>query len=414
MTAPRKLPRGITERRKNGRLLGYRVRRAHRKEVKAATYEIAMIEWRKLYADNARRVSENRTLTFGRWLTDHLRDRLDSGQISASTHATYAYLAETHIQRLGRDTGPHALWHAKLIHVHRELLKDLLDGLEPVHGGELSGRTVHMVRTVVTMAMDGAIAAGHISGPVNPVRGLKLERSARTTKKTAVIDGSEIAKLMSHMELSGERLHALYVVSMTTGIRQAEALGLRWQDLGDLDAETCELHVNGQLGRSSQVWKPKTKTTSSERALELSASARMALKVWRQTQAADRARLGEKVWRDRMEAANAGPSGLVFTRPDGRPLAASSLVRHLRRMLRDADIGTALHWHELRHSYTTWMLTTGALEIHELSKLLGHSSIRTTLDIYGHLTASTRQKAASAIDAALAAHPHPERKEISQ
>jgi len=66
---------------------------------------------------------------------------------------------------------------------------------------------------------------------------------------------------------------------------------------------------------------------------------------------------------------------------------------------RRAGLG-AWHVHELRHSAASLMLAQGqAIEV--VSAVLGHSSIRMTADIYGHIARSQRQAAASAMDAAL-------------
>jgi integrase len=53
----------------------------------------------------------------------------------------------------------------------------------------------------------------------------------------------------------GDRLDALYVLTLTTGMRQGELLGLRWRDV---DAAQGKLHVRGTLGRTREIGEPKS------------------------------------------------------------------------------------------------------------------------------------------------------------
>jgi integrase len=59
--------------------------------------------------------------------------------------------------------------------------------------------------------------------------------------------------------------------------------------------------------------------------------------------------------------------------------------------------------HELRHSAATILLARG-VPLHVVSELLGHSSIRETKDVYGHLVAEDRRRAAQAMGEALYGH----------
>jgi integrase len=59
-----------------------------------------------------------------------------------------------------------------------------------------------------------------------------------------------------------------------------------------------------------------------------------------------------------------------------------------------------LHIHDLRRSLGTWMLSSGA-SIAEVSKTLGHSSIRTTEQVYAHLLHGRGRDATSAAIAAM-------------
>jgi hypothetical protein len=89
----------------------------------------------------------------------------------------------------------------------------------------------------------------------------------------------------------------------------------------------------------------------------------------------------------------------VFTTGEGGPLDPRNIYRTFVRICDRAGLG---HWHphELRHSAASIMLAAGVpLEV--VSNILGHSSIRITADVYGHIMAPQRQAAADKMAAAL-------------
>ncbi|GIF13529.1 phage integrase family protein [Actinoplanes teichomyceticus] len=73
----------------------------------------------------------------------------------------------------------------------------------------------------------------------------------------------------------------------------------------------------------------------------------------------------------------------LFAEPQGHPWgypAVYDLVRRLRKRT-----GIAFAPHQYRHTYATWLLRRGA-GMENVKELLGHASISTTIDTYGHLT----------------------------
>jgi len=92
-----------------------------------------------------------------------------------------------------------------------------------------------------------------------------------------------------------DRLYALYVLTVTCGLRFGELLGLRWEDV---DLDTGRLTVRNQLqwihGKPQLV---PPKTARSRRTIKLPAIAIFALKKHRTEQARERLRLGE-LWQD--------------------------------------------------------------------------------------------------------------------
>jgi integrase len=173
--------------------------------------------------------------------------------------------------------------------------------------------------------------------------------------------------------VSGEPLEALFVVALCTGMRQGELLALRWQNVDLLGAE---LEVVGSLTgvrrADLEITSPKSKRA---RRVALPPQAVASLREHRRRQHEHRLAMAE--WVDR---------GLVFAGPFGDFMRAATVNSALDRVLVRAGL-PHMRFHDLRHSAATRMLARG---IHPkvVAECLGHASIQTTMDLYGHVAPS--------------------------
>src|SRR2546429_9658965 len=84
---------------------------------------------------------------------------------------------------------------------------------------------------------------------------------------------------------------------------------------------------------------------------------------------------------------------LVFCQPDGSPEDPNVIGRRFARRVADLEGLPALSLHGLRHTHATLLIEDG-VDIKTVSERLGHDSVRTTLELYGHVTAKMRTNAA--------------------
>jgi integrase len=171
------------------------------------------------------------------------------------------------------------------------------------------------------------------------------------------------------------------------GLRRGEILGLRWQDV-DLDRRT--VHVRRALQRVSgglQFVEPKT--YRSRRPLPIPALVMPALERHRARQAGDLLAAGA-LWRD---------EGLVVTTMRGGPVEPRN-VNHWFERARQAAGLEWLRLHDMRHACATFQLAQG-VEPRTVMALLGHSTIRLTIDTYGHVLPDRMHAAAEAMNDAL-------------
>src|ERR671910_2644048 len=144
-----------------------------------------------------------------RWLTDSVRD---TGR--PTTFERYEQMVRLHIRPV---LGKVKLKNLTSAHV-RALYRQKLDaGLSP--------RSVQYVHVTLHKALKQAIADGLI--PRNATEAVKPPQVSREEMRPLT---AEQVKVLFEA-VSGDRLEALYVLAVTTGLRQGGVLGLRWDDI---------------------------------------------------------------------------------------------------------------------------------------------------------------------------------------
>jgi integrase len=219
--------------------------------------------------------------------------------------------------------------------------------------------------------------------PRNVARAVRTPRLGREERP---ILSPEQAREVMHA-VADHRNEAIVVIALTLGMRRGEILGLKWDDV---DLEKRELWIRRALQRvHGELTMVEPKTHRSRRALPLPALVVPALERHKARQAKERLAAGP-AWQDH---------GLIFTSVIGTPLEPRN-VHHWFCLLR-ADLGLDwLRFHDLRHACATFLLANG-VDPRTVMDVLGHSTIRLTMDTYGHALPERMHNAASVIDGVL-------------
>jgi len=96
--------------------------------------------------------------------------------------------------------------------------------------------------------------------------------------------------------------------------------------------------------------------------------------------------------------ARQNPGALIFAGERGGPLRPNHFRRRTWAKAVKASVGLPCHPHDLRHSHASILIKLG-VHPKTIQVRLGHTSIRTTMDIYGHLYEGVDEAAAHALDA---------------
>lgn len=235
----------------------------------------------------------------------------------------------------------------------------MLNGLAP--------KTVYLFHRTLHRALADGVRLG-----VVPRNVTDLVKSPRVEEKLMrVLSLDEIQCLLQSVK--GDRLEALYVLELSTGMREGEILGLQWQDI-DFANKRLTVHMGLSEEDSSYVL-ASPKTRQSKRVIALTQRAVDALIAHRSRQETERQLLGSE-WDSRYN--------LVFANPWGRFIDSKHFsVSVFRRVLRRAGI-PYIKFHNLRHTVATQLLSRG-VNVKVVSELLGHANVSITLRIYAHV-----------------------------
>ncbi|HEY4036227.1 MAG TPA: site-specific integrase [Ktedonobacteraceae bacterium] len=191
--------------------------------------------------------------------------------------------------------------------------------------------------------------------------------------------------------VKGDPLEALYVLALTTGMRQGELLALKWDDIDLTHGNIQVRHTLIRIPRQGVVLS-EPKTPSSRRCIHLTTIALEALKQF----------FLQQEHAKREPGTQRGNHQWVFCNEEGNPLDGGNLLRRsFRPLLNQANL-PAIRFHDLRHSTATLLLALGT-HPKIVQELLGHSQISMTLDIYSHVLPTLQERAMTHLNTLLTA-----------
>lgn len=312
-----------------------------------------------------------RAPTVAAWL-DHWLDNIAARKVRARTLESYRTVVRLHLVP--------GVGHQRLDRLQPEHLEALYVAL-----GDrgLSPATVLRAHRVLSRALKVAAQRGKVTRNVATLVDAPAVRRAETALP---LSGEEARRVLA-AAVAG-RNAARWTVALAVGLRQSEALGLRW---ADIDLEAGRLSVRRGLHRvaGKGLVYEEPKADRSRRTLALPAQLVEGLRAQRTAQLAERLAAGP-LWEDHC---------LVFAQPNGRPIDRKADWRAWKALLRAAGV-REVRLHDGRHTAATLLLTAG-VHPRVVMELLGHSQMRTTTDTYSHVMPALAREAADRMGTAL-------------
>nr|WP_269751019.1 site-specific integrase [Paenactinomyces guangxiensis] len=254
--------------------------------------------------------------------------------------------------------------------------------LKPIHISrfyaekELSPNSIKAIHNVVNGSLGWAVKMKLIKE--NPAAGIELPRPK--PRNFNVWTPEEINRFLEVAR--PRRAFPIYYLTLMTGMRRGEVLGLKWEDI---DFENSIIHVSRSWTVSDKVKiiHEGGKTANSRRSIHVSRSVLDVLKIHRERQQEEHKQLGIT-------------SDFVFTTGKGELYHPDTISEFFHETQQAAGV-PRIRFHDLRHTHASILLQKG---VHPkiVSERLGHSSISITLDIYSHLIPTIQKEAADAIE----------------
>lgn len=326
---------------------------------------------------------DNKT-TFGQWLDKWLTERIAAEEIRPSTARSYTDLANRYLKpRLGHTTLAKLRAH-HFSTAYREILAERRAAIADAQAERDIGRhvvmprsinptTIRRIHAVASRALSSAVSGGLI--PQNPASNAELPKAAKS--KVQPWTPEQYVYFLRKTE--DERLHIAYWLLGHTGLRRGELAGLTWDDI-DLTAGKISV-TRARVSVGFEVLDSQTKSDAGQRVIKLDAGTVERLKAWRKRQLEERLTAGTAY----------NDQGFVLSNELGEPVHPELISKTFRRLAGKHGL-PVIKLHALRHQYATALKAAG-VKIDVASKLLGHSSITVTNDIYGHLWDDTAEEA---------------------
>ncbi|MGE5483675.1 MAG: site-specific integrase [Ignavibacteriales bacterium] len=320
---------------------------------------------------------EPKKMTFAeylqRWISDYA-----SHSLKPRTFETYQQIIEEHITPY---LGMIQLTRLQPLHLQDYYAAKLEDGRMDGKDGGLAAGTVLNHHRLLHKALATAVKWGLVGRNVADA----VEPPQPHRKEGRMLTQDEARRFLA--VASQNRLYALFLLAMTTGMRQAEIVGLRWHDV-DMERRTIAVQQTVQK-RGKNVIVQDTKTASSRRLIPISKHVAEALKAIGERRDLERAVQKERYCEDYPD--------LVFVTLRGTPISGRNLVRTFKTLLGKAGLPDDIRFHDLRHTSASLLLAAG---VHPkvVSERLGHSGIRITMDTYSHFMPTLQEGATATLD----------------
>jgi integrase len=329
-----------------------------RKQVTGKTQAIAKSRWEEV----RRAASDGLPIASGKFLMRDLIERfLDHTRTkrAPTTYREYKSICDNHlVPQLGR---------VPVIRLRQDQVDQLLRECRDKPLSVRTCRAIHAVlRATLSYAAKRDMVGRNVAALVEPIPLRMIE--------VAPLSLGDVTILLS--TASEHPLYTLLVLALATGMRQGEILGLRWRDI---DLASGQIRVQNQMRQGELA---ELKTEQSRRVVALPWIARQALLEHRKSRPVPM-------------------SDYVFTSRRGKPILANYVRRHFKSLLTQAELSPSTRFHDLRHTAVSFMLNEG-IQLHEVSRIVGHSGVQVTANVYGHLSPERRREAADALNGVLA------------
>jgi len=369
-------------------------------------------------------VAKAENITLGQLLDTWAEEELKTGTLSNGT-------VENYLQAVGRIK-QHPIADRKLKTVTSDHLQQFVDLL--VFGGEMSGFVskgyskdyVHSYTAVLNQSFRFAVFPKQYI-TFNPMQYVVQKRKTDDVDLFAEDDGEEAgtqpitpemyADLMEYLEKHNKPAVLPIQIAYLTGLRIGEVCGLAWQDI-NLNEQYLTVRRSVRYNGATHKMEIGPTKRKKIRVVDFCDTLADILRKAKKEQLKARMQYGE-LWQRNyyLEVKEKNRThyelyhfdgtndisqdykeiSLVCLRNDGAYESPNALSTVCRTAQKKLDGFENFHFHALRHTYTTNLLSNGA-KPKDVQELLGHSDVHTTMNVYAHGSREAKRNSARLLD----------------
>ncbi len=290
-----------------------------------------------------------------KWLADYSKPR-----VKPNTHATYAGYVKNHLNPIFGQKDLSTITQADL--------ESHLSSLHKKYNPNTVNKILKMLKTMFKYARRWKYVTE------NPAWDIDCYREEH--REMDYLQPKEIGPLLDN---SREPYKTMTVTAILTGMRKSELLALQW---GDVDWNTNTIYVrrsirweNRKNVEKGKLWRfDSPKTRNSIRAIIMSPKLKQTLEAHRFSETIRYAQKDHP----------ANEDDLIFTNSEGSPTDPNNMIKRGFHPALEAAGIRKIRFHDLRHTFASLLIDQGE-NLKFIQSQLGHASIQTTIDRYGHL-----------------------------
>lgn len=267
------------------------------------------------------------------------------------------------------------LGEVKLKNIDKKRIKRCLDalGADVKDGGIISGgyspQSIRHSYTVLQTVLNFAIEEEYISK--NACSQIKTP----VVKKTKIIeyDKTIVGNILSHLNKVEIMQRVCFLIAIETGCRRSEIMGLEWKDFDTENKVMTVCRTRHATSKRGICTRKILKNGSREKVIAYSDELNQVLLRYKEEQ--ERCK---SLWRDEYKDADR-----LFVEKDGRIIDPRKASYWFKDFQEGAGIKKVIRLHDLRHLHISMLILNG-MDVISVAKRAGHSSPKTTLEVYSH------------------------------
>lgn len=297
-------------------------------------------------------------------LYDYINYWLENEAVTTLKPRTIELYKETTERYIKKEIG-----YLKLTELNQIILYNFLREKQK----QYSLSTIGNIKNVLSNSFNLAVRSGIL--PFNPLNGVKLSSKGYNDSRKQEKRALTLEEMNSLLEaVKDSRYYIPCILALHMGLRRGEILGLTWDDI---DFENQTISVNKILltiNKTTNLHTPKTK--GSIRTIKMTKDVCEILHSAKKEQEQQK-KLYREYYYTEFDFVCCDKSGFPYRTVSSFSAAFASYIKN--------RLSFTVRFHDLRHTHATLLLEAG-ISPKVIQERLGHEDIRTTMNIYSHMT----------------------------